>query len=207
MRSQALLEIGHLTPTLVIADRCLKSAGVRLIGLENTDAGTVCIKLSGTAAAVAEAAARGQALAAMMGTSAVVWIAPAPDAGTVGLVRAPPSYSPLIGAYDGWIPREEDMTMGQDISRDAIGLIETQGLVVVLHATDAMLKASDVSVLGKEKIGGGYVTIVVHGDLAAVQAAVDAGRHAVEALNGKLILADVISNPHPELLALLPRAA
>lgn len=207
MRSQALLEIGHLTPTLMIADRCLKSADVRLVGLENTDAGTVCIKLSGTAAAVAQAAARGKAIADTMGTSVVAWIAPAPDGGTVALVRAPPRFSPLIGAYDGWIPREENPTMGRDIFRDAIGLIETQGLVVVLHATDAMLKASDVSVLGKEKIGGGYVTIVVHGDLAAVQAAVDAGRRTVESLNGKLILADVISNPHPELLALLPRAA
>ena len=89
-------------------------------------------------------------------------------------------------------------------SSDALGLIETQGLVAALHATDEMLKAGAVELVGKEKIGAAYVTIMVRGDVAAVQAAVDAGKLCVERLDGKLILADVITHPHPELAALLP---
>ena len=87
---------------------------------------------------------------------------------------------------------------------DALGLIETQGLVAALHATDEMLKASAVALVGKEKIGAAYVTIMVSGDVAAVQAAVEAGKRTVQRLEGKLILADVITHPHPELAALLP---
>jgi ethanolamine utilization protein EutM len=83
-------------------------------------------------------------------------------------------------------------------------LLETQGLVSVLHATDAMLKASSVTLVGKEKIGAAYVTVMVRGDVAAVQAAIEAGKHAVAALGGTLVMADVISRPHPELAALLP---
>jgi ethanolamine utilization protein EutM len=90
------------------------------------------------------------------------------------------------------------------VNPDALGLIETQGLVAALHATDEMLKSSAVELVGKEKIGAAYVTIVVRGDVAAVQAAVEAGKKTVERLDGTLILADVITRPHPELAALLP---
>ena len=86
----------------------------------------------------------------------------------------------------------------------ALGLIETQGLVAALHATDEMLKAGPVELVGKEKIGAAYVTIVVRGDVAAVQSAVQAGEATVRRLEGKLIMADVITRPHPELAALLP---
>jgi ethanolamine utilization protein EutM len=89
-------------------------------------------------------------------------------------------------------------------SSDALGLIETQGLVAALHATDEMLKAGAVELVGKEKIGAAYVTIVVRGDVAAVQSAVAAGRQTVERLEGKLFMADCITRPHPELAALLP---
>lgn len=86
----------------------------------------------------------------------------------------------------------------------AIGLLETQGLVAALHATDEMLKSAAVQLVGKEKIGAAYVTIIVRGDVAAVQAAIAAGRQTVERLGGKLIMADVIPRPHPDLAALLP---
>jgi ethanolamine utilization protein EutM len=87
---------------------------------------------------------------------------------------------------------------------DALGLLETQGLVAALHATDEMLKAAAVELVGKEKIGAAYVTIIVRGDVAAVQAAIAAGKQAVERLGGKLIMAAVVPRPHPELAALLP---
>jgi ethanolamine utilization protein EutM len=87
---------------------------------------------------------------------------------------------------------------------NAIGLLETQGLVAALHATDEMLKSAAVELVGKEKIGAAYVTIIVRGDVAAVQAAIAAGRQTVERLGGKLIMADVIPRPHADLAALLP---
>lgn len=89
-------------------------------------------------------------------------------------------------------------------STEALGLLETQGLVAALHATDDMLKSSNVKLVGKEKIGAAYVTIMVRGDVAAVQTAIETGKATVTRLGGKLILADVIARPHPELAALLP---
>ena len=197
--SLALLEIGNLGPALLVADRCAKAAGVRIIGIEATDAAAQCIKLLGSAAAVQEAAEQGAALGKLMGTSTSVTVLSGPLPETLALVSRKPAFSPLLGVYDARIPRE--MTMAPT---DAIGLLETQGLVAALHATDEMLKSANVTLVGKEKIGAAYVTIIVRGDVAAVQAAIAAGKQTVERLGGKLILADTIARPHPDLAALLP---
>ena len=74
----------------------------------------------------------------------------------------------------------------------------------MLEASDVMLKAANVEIIGKEKIGGAYVTVMVRGDVAAVKAAVEAGAAAVEQVGGKLILAHVIPRPHDGLARLLP---
>jgi microcompartment protein CcmL/EutN len=86
----------------------------------------------------------------------------------------------------------------------ALGFIETQGFTAVFEAIDSACKAANVEVLGKEKLGGGYVTVVVKGDVAAVKAAIDAGKSKVEGL-GKLIAAHVIARPSASVLALLPK--
>ena len=86
----------------------------------------------------------------------------------------------------------------------ALGLIETQGFTAVFEAIDTACKAANVEVIGKEKLGGGYVTIVIRGDLSAVTAAVEAGKEKVEGL-GKLIAAHVIARPSPAALTLLPK--
>lgn len=86
----------------------------------------------------------------------------------------------------------------------ALGLIETQGLTAIIEAADAALKAANVTLVGKEKIGAAYVTIMVKGDVAAVKAAVDAGGQAAQRV-GKLIATHVIPRPHRELATLLPR--
>lgn len=197
--SLALLEIGNLAPALVVADRCLKAAGVRLLSVENTDSGTLCLKLNGSAASVALAAQQGAALARRMGGVAVVTVLPGPENEAIRLIDSPPSYSPLLGVYDALSPKENAME-----TNGALGLLETQGLVTLLHASDVMVKTADVHIAGKEKIGGGFVTVFIRGDIAAVQAAIDAGKRTVEQLGGKLIHADVINHPHPELAALLP---
>ncbi|MCX6971874.1 MAG: BMC domain-containing protein [Verrucomicrobia bacterium] len=90
------------------------------------------------------------------------------------------------------------------MNQQALGILETQGLTAALEATDAMLKSADVTLVGKEKIGAAYVTIIVRGDVAAVRAAVDSGRNAVGDL-GKIIAAHVIARPHADLIALLPK--
>jgi microcompartment protein CcmL/EutN len=195
--SLALLEVGNLTPALLVADRCVKAAGVHLMGIESTDGPEQCIKLAGTTADVTCAAEAGRALAEKMGSRGLV--SPAPLAVVRQLADPKPAYSPLLGLYDYRIPREKHMS-----TSEALGLLETQGLVAALHATDDMLKSSNVSLVGKEKIGAAYVTIIVKGDVAAVQTAIACGKATVEKLGGKLILADVIPRPHPELAALLP---
>lgn len=208
--SLALLEIANLTPTFVVLDRCLKAAGVELVGVESTmEAGQV-IKLIGPTADVESAGEAGAAAARQMGSQAAVVILPAPDPGVQTLSTQPPEYVPMLDIMDQRMKRtpgsrKSSMREPTIDAPDALGLLETQGLVAALHATDTMLKTSAVSLVGKEKIGGAYVTIVVRGDVAAVQAAIAAGRETVEKLGGRLIMADVITRPHPELLALLPK--
>lgn len=197
--SLALLEIGNLVPALVVADRCSKAAGVEIVGIESTMGAEQCIKLAGSTDDVREAAREGVALARRMGARADLVVIPGPTDATRTVATLPPAYIPLLGIYDCRVKRENAMP-----SSDALGFIETQGLVAALHATDEMLKAGPVELVGKEKIGAAYVTIVVRGDVAAVQSAVEAGRQTVQRLEGKLIMADVITRPHPELAALLP---
>ena len=197
--SLVLLEVPNLSPALMVADLCSKSAGVHLMGIESTDGAEQCIKLVGPIGAVAHAGEQGLQLARRMGSDGMLSVLPAPAEATRLLADAPPVYSPLLGLYDYRVPRDDCMS-----TADALGLLETQGLVAALHATDDMLKASNVTLVGKEKIGAAYVTIIVRGDVAAVQTAIETGRATVERLGGTLILADVIPRPHAELAALLP---
>ncbi len=86
---------------------------------------------------------------------------------------------------------------------EALGLIETRGLVGAIEAADAMVKAATVDLVGKEQIGGGYVTVMVRGDVGAVKAATDAGAAAARKV-GELISVHVIARPHEELTKILP---
>ena len=82
--------------------------------------------------------------------------------------------------------------------QEAIGLIETKGLITMIEAADQMLKAADVHLLRKERIGGGYMTVIVKGEVAAVKAAVEAGAAAAKRV-GDLFAVHVIPRPHEEL--------
>jgi microcompartment protein CcmL/EutN len=85
----------------------------------------------------------------------------------------------------------------------ALGMIETRGLVGAVEAADAMVKAARVQLIGKETIGGGFVTVMVRGDVGAVKAATDAGAAAAERV-GELVSVHVIPRPHNEVEMLLP---
>ena len=86
---------------------------------------------------------------------------------------------------------------------DALGMIETKGFIGLVEASDAMVKAAKVELVGYEKIGGGYVTTIVRGDVAAVKAATDAGSRAAEKV-GELVSVHIIPRPHDNIDAVLP---
>ncbi len=86
---------------------------------------------------------------------------------------------------------------------DALGMIETRGLVALIEAMDAMVKAADVQVVGWQQIGGGLVTALVRGDVAAVRAATEAGELAAKRV-GEVVAVHVIPRPHPSLETVLP---
>jgi len=89
---------------------------------------------------------------------------------------------------------------------NALGMIETKGLVGAVEAADAMVKAANVELIGREQVGGGLVTVLVRGDVGAVKAATDAGAAAADRV-GELISIHVIPRPHSEVETILPQRA
>lgn len=87
---------------------------------------------------------------------------------------------------------------------NALGMIETKGLVAAVEAADAMVKAANVTLVGKEMVGGGLVTVMVRGDVGAVKAATDAGAAAADRV-GQLVSVHVIPRPHSEVEIILPK--
>ncbi len=83
---------------------------------------------------------------------------------------------------------------------EALGMIETKGFVVLIEATDAMLKAANVTLVGRVQIGAGYVTALVRGDVGSVRAAVEAGAEAASRV-GELVSAHVIPRPAPDIIS------
>lgn len=86
---------------------------------------------------------------------------------------------------------------------NALGMIETKGFAAMVEASDAMVKAAKVELVGFEKIGGGYVTAIVRGDVAAVRAAVDAGIQAAQKV-GEIVSTHIIPRPHQNVDSALP---
>ena len=89
------------------------------------------------------------------------------------------------------------------MQQEALGMVETKGLVGAIEAADAMVKSANVSLVGYEKIGSGLVTVMVRGDVGAVKAATDAGAAAAERV-GELLSVHVIPRPHGEVEGILP---
>lgn len=90
------------------------------------------------------------------------------------------------------------------MAKEALGMIETRGLVAAIEAADAMVKAAQVELVGREGVGGGLVTVMVRGDVGAVKAATDAGAAAAEKV-GELIAVHVIPRPHADVEGILPQ--
>lgn len=198
--SLAWIETPFISVTSVVADVIAKQAGVRLLGFEPTGIETIVVRLGASNPAdLVEALACGRATALRLGAGDVPTALQArPSEAIFHLNDNPVTINPLYGGRDEMRP-----SLPITMKPSAIGILETQGLTAVLNATDAMLKAANVTLVGKEKIGAAYVAIIVAGDVAAVTASLEAGRTAVGEL-GKLIAAHVIARPHEDLIALLP---
>ena len=91
-----------------------------------------------------------------------------------------------------------------DMQREALGMIETKGLVGAIEAADAMVKSANVFLVGYEKIGSGLVTVMVRGDVGAVKASVDAGAVAAQKV-GEVVSIHVIPRPHIDVERILPK--
>lgn len=94
--------------------------------------------------------------------------------------------------------------MPVDVSLIALGMVETRGLVGAIEAADAMVKAANVTLIGSEYVGGGFVTVMVRGDVGAVKAATDAGAAAAKRV-GELVSVHVIPRPHHDVEMILPQ--
>ncbi len=219
---------------MVALDAMDKASAVRVLQTESNDFYGVVLKVTGSQADVATAIAAGRSAAEQMGGKPVGTVLNRPDERAWPALESKVEISPLIQqaivkkpnyddlgkssdalkgratqdkietnhALSGRATQGEGQTMADNIS--ALGFIETQGFTAVFEAIDSACKAANVEVLGKEKLGGGYITVVIKGDVAAVKAAVEAGVAKVGGL-GKLIAGHVIARPSAAVLSLLPK--
>jgi carbon dioxide concentrating mechanism protein CcmO len=200
------IEIPFLSVAAVVADAVSKGARISILGFEASGNGDILIRVSGAISDVEAALAAADEMAAHLGSQAVTHSIARPEEAMHALLHFPNTSNPLYGGRDQFLPSDFPKTETEFMTNkhEALGILETQGLTAILEATDAMLKSANITLIGKEKIGAAYVTVIVRGDVAAVTAAVEAGSKAVGSL-GKLIAAHVIARPHEELLALLPK--
>lgn len=212
-----LLETHGLTPAMVAIDAMTKAADVRILQLELNDLYGVSVQITGETADVEVAIAAGDTVATAMGGRPICQVIPRVAGPARAGFKSRPEFNPLIQQDVVFVVADSSpaaMGLGSAPERygkamnestpPALGFIETQGFTAVMEALDTACKAADVTVVGKEKLGGGYVTVVIRGELSAVTAAIAAGKPAVEGL-GKLIAAHVIARPSEAVLSLLPR--
>jgi carbon dioxide concentrating mechanism protein CcmO len=208
-----VLETVGLVPAMVALDAMEKAAPVRVVQAELNDFCGMVLKIAGNVEAVEAAVAAGHRVAEQLQGRPVSTVIARPDNAAWPAIHSRREYNALIEQDVVFVPEYEVLqTRGKKDAPEmtngsiALGFIETQGFTAVFEAIDTACKAANVEVVGKEKLGGGYVTIVIQGDLAAVTAAVEAGQAKVEGL-GKLVAAHVLARPSPSVLALLPKAS
>ena len=201
------LETTGYTPAMIALDVMCKTANVKVLQSEVNDFLGFVVKVSGELDAVTSAIEAGKQIATELGGKPVVKILANPENQIQPVINGPEEYHGLLEQNVVHHPIEdatsdEEIEMATDNSF-ALGFIETQGFTAVFNAIDQACKSANVEVIGKEKLGGGYVTVVIKGDVAAVKAAVEAGEAEVSKL-GNLIAAYVIPRPSTSVLSLLP---
>jgi microcompartment protein CcmL/EutN len=205
MSALGFIEVPFLSITAVVADEVAKVSGVRVLGFDPSGTEVIVIRLAGRVSELGAALDAGKRCAARLGVESIGTRLASPHPDFDQLYTEPNSINGLYGGREQFLPADfPNPVPTMKSESQAIGILETQGLTAILEATDAMLKAANVTLVGKEKIGAAYVTVIVRGDVAAVKAAIDAGAAAAAPL-GKVIASHVIARPHAELTALLPK--
>lgn len=210
-----ILETAGWTPAMVALDTMEKAASISVWQVELNDMLGTVLKIVGPVDSVRAAIDAGYAAAEAMQGRPQRCVIPRPSVTGSKAIASAIEVSPLIQqpVVKDLMPNPFTTTSSTTTSESttvsnepiqALGFIETQGFTAVFEAIDTACKAAQVDVVGKEKLGGGYVTVVVRGDVAAVRAAIDAARPKVEGL-GKLIAAHVIARPSQSVMALLPK--
>jgi len=175
-----MIETHGLTALFEATDAMLKAASVTLVGWESVGGGLVTAIIEGDVAAVKAATDVGASSAARVAEVASVQVIPRPH-----------------DDLNMFTPKKAEKKPANAKAPEgrALGMIETRGLVGVIEGSDAMCKAAGVELLKEIDIGGGFVTVIVRGDVGSVRAAVDAGALAAKSV-GNLIASHVIPSPH-----------
>ena len=193
MKALGFIETKGLVGNIDATDAMLKAADVEFIGSDTIGAGLTTVIVTGEVGAVKAATEAGEEAASRVGELFCVNVIARPHA---DLARIMPAKGPATG--------KSGLPAGEQVPLDAaLGMIETKGLVSSIEAADAMVKAANVTLIGKVHVGGGLVTVMVRGDVGAVKAATDAGAAAAERV-GELISVHVIPRPHEEVEYILP---
>lgn len=204
-QSLAFIGTPFLSITLMVADQVTKASGVKLLGLDTSGDTEVVMRFEGPTSSLTIATETAQTRATELGTTAVISLLPAPADEMAAVTDRPNTINGLLNSREQILPTDRSRfkhPFHMSPSPAAIGILETHGYTALLNATDKMIKAANITIVAKEKIGAGLVTIVIRGDVAAVTAAIDAGREAVGSL-GKVIAAHVIARPNDEVIALI----
>lgn len=189
-----LIETLGMVPAIGGTDSMLKAANVQLTSYENIGSTLVAVMVKGDVAAVKAAVEAGAAAASELGKLTAQNVMPRPIRGVGDIVS--------VHAVEDEAGKAQAAP-----DRRAIGLIETFGIVFVLEAADAMMKAADVELIGYENVASGYISVLVQGDVSACQSAVEAGVRAVENMEAEVYSSLVIPTPHPDLAKITERYA
>ena len=194
MKALGFIETKGLVGNIDATDAMLKAADVEFIGSDTIGAGLTTVIVTGEVGAVKAATEAGEEAASRVGELFCVNVIARPHA---DLARIMPAKGPATG--------KSGLPAGEQVPLDAaLGMIETKGLVASIEAADAMVKAANVTLIGRSQVGAGLVTVMVRGDVGAVKAATDAGAAAAKKV-GELVSVHVIPRPHEEVEMILPK--
>jgi microcompartment protein CcmL/EutN len=192
MKALGFIETKGLVGNIEATDAMLKAADVEFVGSVTIGAGLTTVVVTGEVGAVKASVEAGQEAASRVGELFGTNIIPRPHA---DVERVLPPKGPATGK-----PKGEGKIVPLE---SALGMIETLGYTANIEATDAMLKAAEVSLVGQEQIGAGLVTVFVQGDVGAVKAAVEAGQTSASRI-GEIVSAHVIPRPHQGVAECMP---
>ncbi len=192
MKALGFIETKGLVGNIEATDAMLKAAEVSFIGSVTIGSGLTTVIVTGEVGAVKASVEAGQEAASRVGELVGSNVIPSPHA---DVARVLPPKGPATAKH---------ADAGEQVAlKSALGMIETFGFTANIEATDAMLKAADVTLVGQEQIGAGLVTVFVQGDVGAVKAAVEAGQTCASRI-GEVVSAHVIPRPHTSVTTCMP---